>query len=497
MAVNLSRKWTVTGLAPCVPEANDPNSVFDAMLNRLLRKLPDAPAGMNRLFRQHCRAFFRANFKPVPRAHFLSIKDLFYWWLESRKQYSRKRVEQLRDLWDNVRNRVLRAKDRIVKMFIKHESYETPKHPRAICSRSDAYKCFSGPWIALIEKFVYDESPFFIKHIPVAQRANFVGRLAEKGNTFLSTDFSSFELHANAAIQETCEHQFYSWMLSEIPEAKEFLDIHKHVCTADQTIINKFWNFVIPACRMSGETSTSLGNGITNLCLVTFVVRQMGGKVLDAVVEGDDGLFVMNGHVPTEKEFAHFGLDVRLQASHDLSEAGFCSMYFVETPQGRVMMRGPDEKIVKLAWSLSPSRFGNDRVLKSLLRATALALGCELGKCPIFWIIAKMMINETTGVEPKFDSDGYHFPVGNVDIVEPSDAVRAVYAHYFKVDVSTQLKIEEEIRTCGFQGPLLYALCYTQARAQMWRHVKVVTKGAPIASRFDWSSHAWAAEVVK
>lgn len=300
MAVALSAKWICSHLAPLIPEAQCPFSVLDGVRNRLCFKRPtcQVPHFKPRL-RSFVRQFMRRSFPTVDNARVLAIGDLQRWWLEQSKTYSEKKKDQMWLLW-LVREGLLRAKDFYCSIFVKTESYEDPKHPRIISARSDMYKMFSGPWVKLMEEVVY-QSPFFIKHVPQEERGAFVCRLQQSGHKYLSSDFSSFELHMDKHIQEVVEHQIYAYLLRGVPSAAEFLRVHKRALTRDQKLVNKWWNFLIPACRMSGETCTSLGNGLTNLCLVSFVAEINGGRMVDAVVEGDDGIYVIKGHVPTEE----------------------------------------------------------------------------------------------------------------------------------------------------------------------------------------------------
>jgi len=335
----------------------------------------------------------------------------------------------------------------------------------------------------LIEETAYAaDNKFFIKHCPVAERADFVQRLAGKAK-ILATDYTSFELHANALVQRAVELQFYKYMLREIPEAREFLETHSEVATRNQKLKGKYDSFKIPACRMSGETCTSLGNGITNLVLTSFVVQLYGGKVLDAIVEGDDGLFAIEGHVPSEADFRKCGCKVKMQVCDDLSSAGFCSMYFVEAGDRRVMMRAAPEKLAKFGWSMSALRFGNEGTRMELLRGAAFALAAELGSCPIFWAVADGVLRDTMGYVPRFDTDGYHRYTAStaVAVRAPSYEVRAAYAQQFGLTVEEQFALECEIRSFGLGGPLVHQLCWTVEREAMWEHVRDRRVGQPVS----------------
>lgn len=484
VATMMHQRWVIPGVAPLICDPWSKDSLALAVHERLCTQLPTPtiPRFYQRL-RSYCRLFIRRHFTPVPRSSYTEKPDLFQWWLD-RSTYTQTRKKQLYELWVNTRHRVLQVKDFICKAFVKLESYEKPKFPRAIVSRSDAYKCFSGPWFALIETMAY-ASPFFIKHVPVAERGSVVQRLAAAGTKILSSDFSSFELHANARVQRCVELQFYAYMLREIPEAALFLKTHAQVATKDQVLYGKHHRFVIPACRMSGETCTSLGNGITNLILVNFVTHVFGGQVVDGLVEGDDGLYAISGHIPTQQEFREAGCDVKLEQHEDLNTAGFCSMFFVDVDGQRIMMRDFREKLVKFGWTTSALRFGSPEVLLQLLRGSATALACELGSCPVLWIVAREVLSMTVGMKPIIDNDGFHWYTSAVSLRAPPIAARMAYERLFNVSVADQLALEQEIVQFGLSGPLLRSYCLTSERATMWSLVRERKRGMPVALARD------------
>lgn len=490
VATALSESWIIPGLSPLMPDPWHPLSIQDAVFNRLCVKLPDPKMpGFYRQLRSFARAFFRRHFVPVPLGDFNAIDDLFEDWLSSR-DYSQARKTFLRNLWVEKRLKKLQKKDWKCKAFVKHESYESPKWPRTIVSRSDAYKCFSGPWFALIERYVYT-SPFFVKHIPVAGRAAFVERLAEHGlSRFFGSDYSSFELHAHARMQKAIELPMYEYMLREIsgfvPECREFLQTHRKVATCTQVLENKHCAFKLRACRMSGETCTSLGNGITNLILAAFIVHLNGGDIVDGVVEGDDGLFVVRGKVPTCSFFRDCGCLVKLEASDQLSDAGFCSMYYVDTPSGRVAMRDFREKAVKFGWSTAPAACFSMSARAGLLAAAGFSLAAEAGSCPVLWKIAQRVLMVSCGVQPRFERDGYHSFTTNVHVQPPSMAVRVAYSLRFDISVSEQLQLEREIDLSGLTGPMMFGFCYTPERAKMSSRTVFFKRGVLVRRAFDY-----------
>lgn len=488
VAASLSTRWTVPGVAPIMPDPWHPQSVIDAVYNRLCVDLPTPYLGMFRDLRSFARAFFKRHFTPVPAEKFKPQEQLFEEWLESRQSYSQQRKEELRKLWIDERRMTLRKKDAKCKAFVKHESYEEPKWPRTIVSRSDAYKCFSGPYFGLIEESTYC-SEFFIKHVPVEDRPAFVRRLEDLPHTGLfGSDYSSFELHAHAKMQRAVELQFYRYMLREgrgLDEVELFLKTHERVATAKQHLDNKHASFVIDACRMSGETCTSLGNGITNLVLAHFVCHRKGTKILGGVVEGDDGLFALAGQPPTVADFAECGCKVKLEPVRSVEEAGFCSMYYTASTMGPVMVRDFREKLVKFGWTSCRAGFFSEKTRNGLLAAAGFSLAAEMGSCPVLWRVAECVLSETRGVAPVVELDGYKTFTTHVKVREPDMAVREFYAHKFGVTVRQQLDLEDEISRVGLTGPLMYEACVTPDRTKMATLVRKRPAGMLIQQACD------------
>lgn len=482
----LDAAYILPDLAPLAPDPWDPVSIKDAVENRLCVDMPPVPAGFIRDLRRFTRVFIRRHFRPVDLHTFAEKGDLFEWWISTRNSYTQERKDELRKLWNEDRQRRLKAKDEECVAFVKHETYEKPKWPRTIVSRSDAYKCFSGPFFALIEETAYT-SAFFVKHVPVADRPDFISRLASANLRLFGSDWSSFEVHATAAIQRVVELPFYRYMLSGLPAdsgAAEFLRTHERVATQDQKLRNKHTTFKIPACRMSGETCTSLGNGFTNLVLIHFVVARYGSRVIDMVVEGDDGLSAVLGPVPKEEFFRSCGCIVKLEEARDLSDAGFCSMYTVQTGDRTVMLRDFREKAVKFGWSSTPQAVVSAEARRSLLAGSGMSLAAECGSCPILYKIAECAIRDTAGASPKYDASAHwkqqqHTPTTRT--CEPTMEVRSEYQRMFGIGIDDQLAIESEIERCRLRGPLLHLACYTPDRAKMATLIRVRRAGVPIA----------------
>jgi hypothetical protein len=295
-------------------------------------------------------------------------------------------------------------------------------------------------------------------------------------------------------MQRAIELPFYEYMLKLVrnqPGVAEFLDTHRRVATAKQKLWNKHASFVLDACRMSGETCTSLGNGITNLVLAHYVAWKTGAQVLDGVVEGDDGLFVLRGKPPTKEQFADHGCIVKLEPVHDLALAGFCSMYVVEVDGKPVLIRDFREKLVKFGWTTTRSAVYSANARKGLLAAAGFSLAAEAGSCPVLWKVAECVLRDTVGATPDYQHEYKATAVQGFEddirqrVHSPSRAVREAYERMFNIDVSEQLRIEQEIETCGLTGPHIAMHCWTNDRAKMVHLRRDRRRGEPITYALD------------
>lgn len=143
------------------PCPGDTATLIAGIQKRLASRPPDPDLALRQEFRQ-----FVENY--VLRYCPLSRNVCFEEWIESRP-YSRSR----KDMLIRKRKDILQPKDLHVKCFQKDEHYPDFKHARAICSRTDEFKAFVGPFFSAIEKVVFAES-HFIKKVPFLDRASYV-----------------------------------------------------------------------------------------------------------------------------------------------------------------------------------------------------------------------------------------------------------------------------------------------------------------------------------
>lgn len=362
----------------------------------------------------------------------------------------------------------------IVKLFTKDETYPVPKHGRGIFARSDIAKIYFGPVFKAIEKVIFDPDlcPEFVKKIPVRERGEYVmSRLYNEGHVYVATDYSSFECHFNSDLMENCEFLLYEHLLSAHPKGPEYMSIIKEVLTGKNRIYNKNLTAEVLACRMSGEMNTSLGNGFSNLMLMSFVCSLRGIEPR-CVIEGDDGLLsVPYASAPTTEDFTQLGCKIKLVTFNRISEASFCGLIFDE--EDRQVLTDPIDVITSFGWGSSRYCNARDGKRKALLRSKCLSLLSQYPACPIVSEAARAGLRFSASYDVRWILEHKGLSLWERDqlreavdrgkfwnIIEPIGmGSRNLVAEVFNLPVDLQLQVEEYFRTCDLaQGIHIPAL---------------------------------------
>lgn len=325
----------------------------------------------------------------------------FLTWLTNTNYPHWKKVELL-DLYESLDNACDDPKLWVNNCFIKQETYVDFKYPRGIYSRSDTAKLHIGPIVKLIEEEVY-KNPYFIKHVPVADRPDYIMSHVYNPNcvSYLATDYTAFESQFTKDLMQDAEVQLLKYMTQHHHEREKFWWIIDNVMTGVNHC--KFRNFrmFIEATRMSGEMTTSLSNGFSNLMFFLFTASDCGLKNVQGVVEGDDGLFSYDlppgSRIPNEHDFAKLGLTIKIEQHEKLSTASFCGMVFDE--EERIPITEPLKAVSNMAWM--DKRFLRSRSsrLRSLLRCKALSMKSQYPACPILDAAASWILRCTAGCQ--------------------------------------------------------------------------------------------------
>lgn len=282
-----------------------------------------------------------------------------------------------------------------VGQFVKLERFPEFKLPRLINAKKNQYKCHFGPMVKEVEKEIY-KMPEFIKHVPVKNRpAYIVSHLSGPSRKYLTSDFTSFEANISAHIMRWVENKMLRHFYKNHPLYPK-MDWHCKSIEGAQVCKSRLgYTMEVDATRMSGEMSTSLSNGFTNLMIMKFVLHKFGVTDVRLVVEGDDALIsVPDGvELPTVSDFAKLGLKVKLEVHDRLETASFCGLVF--DPVDLINITDPVETILEMTmltekcWNMKPSK------KMAYLKSKALSAKYQYDGCPMIDAFASWILRCT------------------------------------------------------------------------------------------------------
>lgn len=374
-------------------DPSDPLTCAAGAMKRVGRRLNNRERQTRYRFQRFVIAWLRKNLIPLSPDVDLSVET----WLAT-TSYTEARKAVLREKFRDLHVDFTDFEVKKVKGFVKDETYECEKYCRWIMSRSDEFKALYGPWIKAIEKVVY-ELPCFIKHVPEPERPAYIAKLLERpGALYLATDYTAFEAHFIPELMKICEFQLYAHMTKFLPGHLDFMRMNFKVVGKRNNVYGKTVSFKV-AARMSGEMSTSLGNGFSNLMMMLFVCHENGNTEVCGIVEGDDGLFVMNGTPPTAALFGANGMTIKLAVHERLNEASFCGMVFDEVDS--CIVTDPIKFILNFGWTSRQYQKASDHTLLCLLRAKCMSALAQYPGCPIVKALADYGMRCTGGISER------------------------------------------------------------------------------------------------
>lgn len=369
----------------------DPYTTVAGVCKRFCCKPPVPVANVLKQLKKFVESYCKENFVPLAPDTDLSIEN---WLLHT--DYPEWRKSEIRNSWDKVGNILEDKRYRKCKSFMKDEFYGDYKHARAINARCDEFKAYLGPIFKQIERVVYSHKEF-IKHIPVADRPNYIYEyLYGENRQYYETDYTAFESLFTAELMKACEFVLYDYMTQYLPIHGEFMEVLNNVIAGENICEFKYFWVKVMATRMSGEMNTSLGNGFSNLMFMKFACF-LKGSTCEGVVEGDDGLFVISGPPPTAKDFEELGLRIKLVVHNKISTAAFCQIIFDEVDRRNVV--DPFKTLMKFGWGKATYVKSKSKKLRALLRCKALSLAVQYPGCPIIQSLAQYGIRMTSDVD--------------------------------------------------------------------------------------------------
>lgn len=442
------------------------------------------PRALKRKIKFFVSTWCKKNLAPIAKEELLTFDG----WINKiiiNKTYPASRIKELKQVWqdhlpyvnpdgtlkDNI-NKKLRYRWFSCKSFVKEEHYAVPgwKHPRAINSRSDFFKCLVGPYFDRVSEAVFKWAPEggpspFIKYVPVRDRPYVVkSHLERHGAKYRCTDFSSYEAHFTKEMMEICEFELYKWMASRNAYCMRVVHLLETVLQGKNIMDFKWFKVAVDATRMSGEMNTSLGNGFSNLMIQLFIVHcKNKHAVWKGFVEGDDALATIDppDASPEVADYEALGMNMKEVLSFDdLGEAGFCGMLFSPDDPNLTVVTDVKKVLAKTGWSNMQYVQSNNRTLNALLRNRAYSIAYSYAGCPILdrfgqyllrctnedivkqkqlidrmdnWERQQMLLLMSSPVEPR----------------EPHRSTRELVERLYGITIDVQEKIE-----CYFDGLL-------------------------------------------
>lgn len=427
----LDDRYYPPGFCPIVADGNDPQTIRNGFAKRLCRVVPAAQAELLAELTAFVNKFLKNNFKVIPKA-----MDYDEW--RASLSFNNLRLSQLDVAHEELHGgRPIASKMHHIQTHMKREIYHEFKNARLINSRCDQFKVWFGPICKTIEKCVY-QLPWFVKDIDMGERVQRILSLRGKGHYIYTTDFTAFESHFTPEVMWALEFQLYKHFMPE----GDFDYLVKIIGGRNKMKLRNKYKAECDGRRMSGEMSTSLANGFSNLMLAMFLIEKQGGH-FNGCVEGDDGLFVTD--VPLDdKMYSDLGFTIKIKRERDICEAAFCGLIISDDGQ---LIKDPRRIMQRFAWTLDYLN-ARDKKCKELLRAKALSLYYELPQCPILGVLARVVIAQTAGIKAHYVEDGYHVApreVYDVDAFEPTFSTRELFSRIFGVDISLQVYLEKLI----------------------------------------------------
>lgn len=276
-----------------------------------------------------------------------------------------------------VRRRYLRAKQDIerygfdiekdsdIQAFVKLERYfDETKSPRMIMGRNPKFNILYAQFIEPIERafFQLPEVANGKDHHAMGEQFS---EMASRCRTFIENDMSKYESSQRFETLQW-EYLYYFIIISRIcPQLIPLLRRAYAACLKSKVKTNLGIMLAFIMCRVSGDLTTSLGNGIVNL--ITSIFNQVmntchpnycgldlctspGCRVRDIIVKGDDSVLGANAGQKFHNYYQYFGLDAKINFREDATSVEFCSGGFVESAPGRYIYV---QKLQKLLESLT------------------------------------------------------------------------------------------------------------------------------------------------
>lgn len=448
---------------PTPSRSDIPSSIVSVGTRIGLSHLP-ANRRFLRLFGKFVHTWVRKHLRPLEDGPEFSFEG----WLKETR-YPEWRKEQLRTVREAYLGQGFDKKATANKAFTKAEFYVKPTmaiRPRQILAREDIAKMLLGPIVQAMTKAVM-RLPWFVKVVPVCDRPMYINQWVH-GTQYLEVDYTAWESNFSRDLFSVCEFQLYDWLTTMLPEHQWFMRYCFNVLGGRNRIYSKHWMAQVDACRMTGEMTTSLGNGFTNLMLVLFLFQMKGAQNVTGVVEGDDGLFGFTGPSLTVEDFAVLGVRAKVAVKQDLASCTFCSTAF-NVPDN-VNIVDPLKALLRCGWVHTKYLWSSNQTMVALVRARGMSLAYSNPGCPIVQELGWALIRMSEGVSyykvlkvinkmaDQYEQARFKQAL-NAELRrrEPTTLSRLMCEEVFGVPVETQIKMERYLATLSTLGPIQHS----------------------------------------
>jgi len=351
--------------------------------------------------------------------------------------------------------------DLVNKSFIKCESYNTYKFPRAINSYTDTAKAYCAPIQAQLDHAIYS-LPWCVKGRDCSERPARMSELFGDGPVN-GTDFSSMEAHFEAHFAQI--RVFWKeWVGQKLPCIRDYMKVVRAKSFGVNLSKFKDVDVEVVGKLMSGDCSTSSDNFVLDLCIIFFLCSetkyphltalQRVKRVVEdvkALFEGDDGIFTQ---VPIDEGLIQrLGINLKLDRYDHFSEASFCGLV-----ADRIALVNTTDPFKILAdFGVLDPKYGcySDGRKRDLMRCKAMSYAYQFRACPVVSSFARYVLRATKGRDVGWtlrEADGYHrqnlmsavaWCVANKGEIQPiSVESRQVVERHFGFSVEDQLACE-------------------------------------------------------
>jgi hypothetical protein len=437
-------------------DSSEPDIVMSIM-QRVGREFPPSHKPTLESFYRFVSRWVHRNVEPLPSTTDTSFET----WIEG-CSYPLKRKNELRRVraeLPSLINEELPKKFWVANSFIKDEDFVVFKAARAICSRTDEAKVVFGPYVKLFDKDLFAR-PQFIKTVPVRDRPDYIlNHLGSEGPYHIA-DYSAFESLFTPDMIKNVELCYMKRLFANMPNGHYMIRLMEKVMAGTNYL--KFRNVFVKLFgrRLSGEMSTSSGNGFTNSMFLEYIAHSYGGTV-KYVCEGDDSASKFIGCSPVDEDFEKLGVRVKLEQVSDICRASFCGNVFDD--EDRVNVTDPLQYLAAFSWSNRRYVHSSVRTRRTLLRAKALSAAYQYPGCPVIQAHAHRILELTSG----YDTRRVRNNMSLWEMEQFDQAMKFKYSELYKpigantrqlvyevygIDVQTQLDIENVVKNMTFES---------------------------------------------